>query len=266
MHDAATRPADPPPAPSTGAPTLSVVIPVRNRAGTRLENCLRSLRWQQFDGGLEVVVSDFGSDASEVAPLQALCDRQGARLVRTETDALWNRSRALNVGIQASAGRYVLCTDADMLFSPDFADHVVRAQREADERALVLCRCHDLPEEVEEVPRALEEFDALRAKASVRQTSGTGACQVATRAFFVAVRGYDEGYEYWGAEDNDMVSRATRYGLQPVWLPEAPAMLHQWHPTMKNDRPFRRKWNEWRYRLTRRVVVKNRKGWGSERG
>lgn len=248
------------------APLLSVVIPVRDRAGTRLENCLRSLRWQEFDGGIEIVVSDFGSRPDEVAPLQALCARHDARLVRTETDALWNRSRALNVGIQASAGRYILCTDADMLFSPDFCSAIVDAQREYDDRALVLCRCHDLPESVAEEPRALEEFDALRAQAAVRMTSGTGACQAATRDYFFAVRGYDEAYEYWGAEDNDMVSRAGRYGLQSVWLPERPAMLHQWHPTMKNDRWFRRKLNEWRYRLTRFVVVKNRRGWGSQRG
>ena len=107
-----------------------------------------------------------------------------------------------------------------MIFTPDFLQATVEALQQSDYRALVLCRCHDLPESVAEMPRSRDELPFLRSAASVRQTSGTGACQAATRAFFFAVRGYDEAFEYWGAEDNDMVDRATRYGLQPTWLGE----------------------------------------------
>ena len=60
-----------------------------------------------------------------------------------------------------------------------------------------------------------------------------------------------------------MLSRARRYGLNPVYLEGEVAMLHQWHPTMKNDKPIRRKINSWRLRLTRHRVVKNSKGWGN---
>ena len=196
--------------------------------------------------------------------LAALAERHGARLVRTETSALWNRARALNLGIQASSGDLVLCTDADMLFSPDFLSAVAGAHAAAADHGLVLCRCHDLPAGAVEHAAALAEFDDLRARSEVRQTSGTGACQAAKRSFFCAVRGYDEAFVYWGAEDNDMVHRAGRYGLKAVWLDETPAMLHQWHTTMKNDRPLRRKWNSWRYKLTKWQVVKNRGGWGNE--
>ena len=245
------------------AALISVVIPIRNRAGARLDNCLRSLRWQDVSFDVELVIADFGSDDAQAAALQSLAASHGAVVVREATDALWNRSRALNLGIQASTGRYVLCTDADMIFTPDFLQAAVEALQQSDDRALVLCRCHDLPESVAEMPRSRDELPFLRSAASVRQTSGTGACQAATRAFFFAVRGYDEAFEYWGAEDNDMVDRATRYGLQPTWLGEQPAMFHQWHATMKNDRPFKRKLNHWRYKLTRWQVVKNRKRWGN---
>lgn len=245
------------------AALISVVIPIRNRAGTRLDNCLRSLRWQDADFDIEIVVADFGSDPDQAEELAQLAAGHGAVVVREATSALWNRSRALNLGIQAASGHYVLCTDADMIFTADFVAAVVETLRRGDDKALVLCRCHDLPEHVAETPRRRDELPSLRAAASVRQTSGTGACQAATRAFFFAVRGYDEAFEYWGAEDNDMVDRATRYGLQPTWLGEAPAMLHQWHATMKNDRPLKRKLNHWRYMLTRWQVVKNRKRWGN---
>jgi hypothetical protein len=29
--------------------------------------------------------------------------------------------------------------------------------------------------------------------------------------------------------DNDMLQRARRYGLQPVWISDQTSMLHQWH-------------------------------------
>jgi glycosyltransferase involved in cell wall biosynthesis len=46
-------------------PLISVVVPVRNRAASRLENCLRPLRWQDLpQEQVERVVSDFGSDAA----------------------------------------------------------------------------------------------------------------------------------------------------------------------------------------------------------
>jgi hypothetical protein len=40
------------------------------------------------------------------------------------------------------------------------------------------------------------------------------------------------------------------------------AMLHQWHKTLKHDMPMQYYINKWRYRLTKRVVVKNPERWG----
>ncbi len=244
-------------------PKLSAIIPLRDRSGLRLENCLRSLRWQDLAAeDLEIVLADFGSSAEHLASVRALAATYDAVVEREDTDDLWNRARALNLGIQAATGELAFCTDADMIFAPDFVRRLIETHATQPEGALVLCKCHDLPEDAPQRRFDAADFAALRALATVRDTSGTGACQVATRDFFYAVRGYDEAFKYWGAEDNDMVSRASRYGLQRVWLGDETAMLHQWHETMKNDRPVRRKLNSWRYKLTRRIVVKNKARWG----
>ncbi|HVI00844.1 MAG TPA: glycosyltransferase family A protein [Enhygromyxa sp.] len=111
-------------------PELTAVIPVRNRTGTRLDNCLRSLRWQELPAGaLEIVITDFGSDPEHAAALRELAERHDAELVRVETEEIWNRSRALNFGIQRARGRYVFCTDADMIFAPNFIATLLDAQR-----------------------------------------------------------------------------------------------------------------------------------------
>jgi glycosyltransferase involved in cell wall biosynthesis len=252
-------------------PLLSIVVPIRNRAGTRLANCLHSLRWQDLRGknsgeseaAIEIIVSDFGSDSPHKEEIAALADEVNARVVRAETTEIWNRSRVLNIGIRASRGQFVLCTDADMVFKPNFAQSALDLQERAGERgAMVLCQCHDLPESLDERRWEKDQISGLFADGTVRGFGGTGACQCAPRAFFEYARGYDEGYVFWGSEDKDMVARAERHGLELLWLDEHTAMAHQWHPTLRADRKWLVLRNRLRYKLTKHRVVKNRGQWG----
>lgn len=257
--------------PSPTQPLISVVIPIRNRAGIRLANCLHSLRGQQLDdvepdgvqAAVEIVVSDFGSDSPHREEIAALAGEVDAKVVRVETDEIWNRSKVLNIGIRASRGHYVLCTDADMIFMPNFLQSALNAQGGAGQGgAMVVCRCHDLPESVPEQRWPLGEIPGLFERATVRNLGGTGACQCAPRTFFEYARGYDEGYVFWGSEDKDMVARAQKHGLELVWLDAHTAMAHQWHATLRDDRRWLVLRNRLRYKLTKHRVVKNRRGWG----
>ena len=242
---------------------LSVVIPVRNRSGTRLENCLRSLRWQSVDPSrFEIVISDFGSDAEHAESVRRLAELHDARIEVTDTDEVWNRSRALNVGLQAARGRFVFCTDADMIFDPGFLQTILDVHADTARDVMIHCRCHDLPSTVGERLFEVKDFDELLSAASVRPTRGTGACQSARRSFFFQSRGYDEKFKFWGYEDIDMTARARRAGLEVEWISDRAQMLHQWHPTDKRRRPLRYHVNRWRFRLTKWQVVKNAAGWG----
>ncbi len=241
--------------------TLTAVIPIRNRSGIRLENCLRSLRWQT-GVEMEIVLSDLGSNSPHKDSIEELAQRYGARVVYNKYDGLWNRSLALNCGIRHAHGEYVFCTDADMIFAPDFVATSLCVQREQEGRAMVLCACHDLPPYVPEKRWTVEEFPTLHRCSHLRRTSGVGACQVAKRTFFEEVRGYDEKYVFWGAEDVDMTARAQRHGLALTWMSDRTAMLHQWHKTLKRDMPMQYYINKWRFRLTKRVVVKKPERWG----
>lgn len=245
---------------------ISAVIPIRDRTGTRLDNCLRSLRWQQLEpGAVEIVLSDFGSAPTHARALEQLAERHDAQLVRVETDEIWNRARALNYGIQRATGRYVFCTDADMIFAPNFVATLLETQAREHDRAFVVCHCRDLPEQLDEQAWTIDDFPALLAQAPFRTATGTGACQVARREFFERVRGYDEGFCFWGQEDNDMRFRAGRSGLREIWVQDQTAMLHQWHPSERGKKPLRKSLNDVRFHLTKRVRVKNWRGWGERR-
>ncbi len=242
--------------------SITAIIPVRNRSGVRVENCLRSLRWQQTVNAFDIVVSDLGSTGPHRQSIAELAQRYNARLVYSPYDGLWNRSLALNIGIRASNTDYVFCTDADMLFKPNFLESALAVQEELGGEAMVLCRCHDLPPYVPEKLWEVADYPMLERGSHIRKTSGVGACQVARKSFFEDTHGYDEKYVFWGSEDVDMTARAEQYGLQLTWMSDRTSMLHQWHRTLKRDMPLQYHINKLRFRLTKRVVVKNHGGWG----
>ncbi|EDM80175.1 putative glycosyltransferase [Plesiocystis pacifica SIR-1] len=244
-------------------PRLSAIIPVRNRSGTRLRNCLASLRWQQLDAAqLEIVLSDFGSNEAHAASIRELAEQFDARIARTDEYGDWNRSRALNLGIQHATGEYMFCTDADMIFAPNFVPALLAVHDRLPGKALVLCACSDLPQSVPERDYTSADLPYLHSHGKRRKSIGTGACQSATREFFFHSRGYDENFVHWGSEDTDMRDRALRYGLEAVWISEQTEMFHQWHPTSRYSRLLQNRKNAIRYWFTRGQIVKNLEGWG----
>jgi glycosyltransferase involved in cell wall biosynthesis len=214
---------------------IAVVIPVRDRAGARLQRCMASLAWQSGGPPLQTIVVSHGSRPETDAELEALCRDEGATLIRIgQPSDPWCKPLALNVGLRATdpALAFVMTLDADMILAPDFLANVLDMLREQPRR-MVLCRSSDLPRGVEP-PRRDALFDAfatLRASARLRGFQGSGGIQAASRAFFFEARGYDEDMVWWGAEDNDMVQRAALAGLEHAWICDRTAMLHQWHPT-----------------------------------
>lgn len=225
---------EPPGEPGEPLP-ISVVLPIRDRGGSAVSNCLASLAWQRPGPPREVVVVSHGSQPAVEADLEALCRRWGARLLTFGgSDDSWNKPLALNVGLRATAREVPFCAvlDADIVLAPDALATVV-GRLQADPPALVLCRILDLPERarIPDDPDALlRSYAALRGLTTPRPRHGTGALQAARRDFFFAVRGYDEDLLWWGAMDGDMVARARLSGLSVEWIDDRTSMLHQWHP------------------------------------
>jgi hypothetical protein len=214
---------------------LAVVIPVRNRAGARLVNTLRSLQWQTSGPPAQLIVVSSGSRPEINRELSAICAETCATLYTVGDPAEpWNKPFALNYGIRATRPEIanVMTMDADMILAPNFLA-VVMARLEQQPQALVLCRSSDLPANAV-IPghpeQLLTAFEGLRGISTLRGPSGTGGIQAARRAFFFEVRGYDEDLAWWGAMDGDMVARARFLGLAVEWVDGSTAMLHQWHP------------------------------------
>ncbi|HEY7495851.1 MAG TPA: glycosyltransferase family A protein, partial [Candidatus Tectomicrobia bacterium] len=235
---------------------VAVVIPVRNRAGQRLRNALRSLRWQSAGPPVQVLVVSHGSQPEINRDLLHLCNAEAATLITVSDPAQpWNKPFALNRGIRATRPDlpFVLTMDADMILAPNFLGVVWERLRE-EPPALILCRISDLPAHAPlpyDGEQLMGVFDSLRAMTRLRHRHGSGGIQAARRSFFFDIRGYDEDLLWWGAMDGDMVHRARLTGLQIEWIEGRTAMLHQWHPrkhaVLSHQREIDQARRAWRY-------------------
>jgi GT2 family glycosyltransferase len=97
----------------------------------------------------------------------------------------------------------------------------------------------------------------LYQSSTIHPTVGQGGAMVVPIPWFIKVGGFDEAYEVWGAEDNDLVLRAQWDGLPIEWLPEESAwVVHQYHnrawPTTKQADQVKRN----RVYLAERIAAK----------
>jgi cellulose synthase/poly-beta-1,6-N-acetylglucosamine synthase-like glycosyltransferase len=109
-----------PPLPPEECPTLSIVVPACNEAGT-IEPAMRSLLTLDYPGLEILAVEDRSTDATG-----AILDRLAAENPRlrvlhvTELPKGWlGKNHALHHGAGLCRGEYILFTDADVHFAPD---------------------------------------------------------------------------------------------------------------------------------------------------
>jgi hypothetical protein len=106
---------------STPAPRLSVVVVVF-AGGDAPDRCLASLARQAVDGGIEVIVAH---DASFAASPDWVRQHPAVRVVATPAAASPARLRSL--GVAATRGTIVACTEDHCVPAPDWAARIVAA-------------------------------------------------------------------------------------------------------------------------------------------
>lgn len=222
--------------PDRQEPDLSIVICFRDWGLDRLSAAIRCHMLQSSSVPLEVLVSDYGSREPDavvkaVAPL-------GARVVRTEINGPWSRSASLNAGVASARGKFVITTDADIIFTPACYREALRLL-EHNPSALYLIQCRDLSEkwgasEIERLLRSSTDTEAwwrtLDATSRIRPRWGMGGFAAFSRDKFAELNGYEERMQIWGGEDNDFATRFRRAGYPLRWLSRPDSKIfHIWH-------------------------------------
>lgn len=166
-----------------------------------------------------------------------MIESEGARYIRTETNGVWSRSRALNAGLQVASGDILVTTDADMVFTPETFNLVV-ASFERDANQYIVMQCNDLPAGIshQDIENERYEWPELSRIATQRPRWGMGGMIAVPRAAYLSIRGLDERMEIYGGEDIDFARRMRRLGLKLTWLTDPAArMFHVWHPSSRDS-------------------------------
>ncbi|KAA2285368.1 glycosyltransferase [Arenimonas fontis] len=210
---------------------LSVVICFRDWGLDRLALAIRSHRESSLGDAVEIIVSDYGS--ADVEAVRSVVEGNGAIHVRTETNGPWSRSRALNAGVSAARGQYVITTDADMLFTPE-AHAVICGLLQKDSGAAQLLQCRDLSPDYNAETIKDFNWDAFEKNSTLRPRWGMGGMIAFDVRAYEAIRGYDERMEIYGGEDIDFANRLRRFGLKLNWIDDlACRIFHIWHESSR---------------------------------
>ena len=255
---------------------VAVVMVSYNRSGKKLENALLTLRNQTIPASqVDITICDWGSDDKNVLLLREMCARYGVRLVLVPPlTSAFSLTKASNVAIRHTPedADFVLKTDVDMMFAPNFIEMLVRAGIKFFP-SLVMCAAQEISREnsqLSEQKNPLTEYYEILSLSTLR--GGMGMCLCAPRPWYFGIHGFDERYILWGHDDDDILKRAKLDGLHQVGIADRTSLIHQWHvPATANlellteDERRRRQEaliaNKTLY-LNSMSVIRNLEGWG----
>ena len=250
-------------------PRIAVVVPTYNWPEA-LEAVLSSLADQIYDR-FEVVVADDGS-GEETRRLVERFERDAPFSVRHvwQEDRGYRLSAIRNRAVASTDADYLVNLDGDCPVPPDFLEgHARLAERGFFVRGSRVRLEPDLTARVlqERLPvhrwsRArwlglrtrgqIDRFSPMLRlplgplrKTAPRKWDGAKGCNLALwRDDYLAVNGFDEAYEEWGSEDNDLVVRLIRHGVHRKEGRYAVPVLHLWHESRARDPRNTRRFRE----------------------
>ncbi len=215
---------------------IDVVIPIRNIEPFRLYHALCSVSKQIYSyGSVQAIVVDYGSDRIVRQEAEGICSRFKTKYIYIHTEGPWNKARALNIGIKSSASTFIVSSDVDIMFSEHFFESAVRLLLQYP-LGVVYSYCLDLPEETNDLliraynSDEIVEMEGLRSVAVKRWERLSYGIHVTFRRYYEYINGYDETYEGWGKEDDDLLRRFVWLGLDPLTLYDSSSYYcHIWH-------------------------------------
>jgi len=203
----------------------------------------------------EVIVADDGSREDTRALVARIARNFPCRIAHVwHEDLGFRAARARNLGIAAARGDYVILIDGDMLLHPQFiADHErlavpghalqgsrLNASESETQRLLAGGRARFSPLMPGRFPphRAIRSLLLARWKARSSSGGRIFSCNMsAWREDLLRLNGFDERFEGYGGEDQELAKRLRHAGIRRRQLKFAGLAIHLHHASRAPQDP-----------------------------
>ncbi len=226
----------------------SLIISTYNRPDA-LRLCLTSVLEQSMAPS-EIIIGDDGSTTETLDVIESLRRITQIPIIHVwQEDTGFRLAMIRNKSVAASSGDYIIQIDGDLILHRDFIkDHVESSKpnhyisggrtylnRQFSE---LLCRegklrnlnflTHGIEGKREYAIR-IPLFSKIFASRYRTGRNGLGCNLSFFKKDFVAINGYDERFEGYGYEDNDLESRLKNNGVKKLYLKFSAIAFHLWH-------------------------------------
>ena len=208
-------------------PYLSFIVGFRNRDTERVVLFLESLKAINSDD-FELVFVDYGSDeavSEKVKKIVSNYDFANYYFSNTRGQN-WNRAKCLNYGYAHCKGKFIFTSDIDFLYSKNFISTIKEIVTPT--QAFYFKVGFLTEKQSQNIHLDSEKYDIE----SYSDEEAIGALLI-SREMFDEVGGYDEFYEIWGVEDNDLLHRIKMTKNQITFFNSKTIIWHIWHLPVK---------------------------------
>lgn len=246
---------------------ITIIYPYRNRDLTRVKNSLESLS-DQSNMNFEVFFVNYGSGpifSEQIKEICSLYDFINYSFCSTQFQP-WNKSRALNSVIKELTSDFCFIADIDIIFHPEFIRKAIQIQ-EPDKTFYFQVGFLSPHDNVGN--KKFKEFKNFRK--STFEATGLSMFPV---KILQKLRGFDEFYHFWGAEDTDMHIRLNNAGYKIEYYEKEVLLLHQWHPSYRSKESTKLTENlqingivqlnhqHLKFAVEKKLTIVNPNGWG----
>lgn len=204
---------------------ITVIITIRNREASRIENQVNSIRKHGANPTIHVV--DYGSDEKYRKQYEEICSKLEIQYTHMYAEGLpWNKCRAINYGAKQSTTPFIVTSDVDMIYTSN---------------PFQWCLDNYEDKTIYHIPTYWLPKNGNEKKARYAGVGNSGGFLFSSKEAFEDIGGYDEGFLYWGPEDVDFPNRLKQIGYKQIWLPnDFHKLFHVWHKSLssKYSKPF----------------------------
>lgn len=243
----------------SAVPEIAVLVSTYQRPH-HLQRCLLSIACQRHiePHQLEIVVTDDGSTDETPEVVRRFADSAPFTVrFTTHPHVTFQLARCRNEGVAASTAPYLLFLDGDCLLPPDHIyQHLLRRQPHTAQAGYC---CHFDRQTTAEITES-----TIRTGAFVQRAPRTAHAKLRImdykarwyaawhhplkpklfggnvgiwRSDYESVNGYDEEFEGWGCEDDDLRLRLRAAGIRIRSILRWTCTYHLWHPPAESTPP-----------------------------